>query len=152
MYVLKAGIKEDPRKRWNLKDRIFFGNGACHILAGAFLEIAPLKGFHAEWIRPHEGFSGNHFYVTDGIVAFDFHGYSLRSRLLHYYRRRRSGRQPHWDADIVHVDFDLLDTASLNRVNHLGPDQYLEDPRPRAERYLARIDHPAAFRQAQKLA
>jgi hypothetical protein len=152
MYTLSPEIKRDPLKRWNLNDRIFFGNGACHILAGTYLEVAPLPGFHAEWIRPHPGYSGNHIYVTDGTVAFDFHGYSLRSRLLDYHRRRRSIRQSGWDAAIVHVDFDLLDTESLNIINHLGPDQYLEDPRPRARRYLARMDQPAAFKRAKAIA
>lgn len=152
MYALNPEIKRDPQKRWKLKDRIFFGNGACHILAGAYLEVAPLTGFHAEWIRPHPGFSGNHIYVTDGDLTFDFHGYASRRRLLDYYRRRRSIRQTGWGADIVRVDFDLLDTESLNAINHLGPDQYLEDPRPRARRYLARIDHPAAFKRAKTIA
>ena len=40
MYVLKRGVKKDPQRRWNLPDRIFFGYGACHILAGAFLAAA----------------------------------------------------------------------------------------------------------------
>src|SRR5204863_8719252 len=35
MYVLKHGIKKNPEKRWALPDRIFFGHGACAILAGA---------------------------------------------------------------------------------------------------------------------
>ncbi len=38
MYVLKRGIKKDPERRWALPDRIFFGYGACHILAGTSQE------------------------------------------------------------------------------------------------------------------
>jgi len=42
----------------------------------------------------------------------------------------------------------LLDTADLNRNKMLGPDQYLHDPVPRAERFIARVDHPAASAKA----
>ena len=59
MYVLKHGIKKNPEKRWALPDRIFFGHGACAILAGVFLEHPPLEGFYGERILPGEGFSGN---------------------------------------------------------------------------------------------
>jgi hypothetical protein len=45
MYILKPGIKRDPERRWALPDRIFFGHGACHILAGVYLENPPLRGF-----------------------------------------------------------------------------------------------------------
>ena len=76
MYVLKHGIKKNPEKRWALPDRIFFGHGACAILAGTFLEHPPLEGFYGERIIPGEGFSGNHIYVTNGVIAFDYHGYS----------------------------------------------------------------------------
>jgi hypothetical protein len=76
MYVLKPGIKADPHRRWSLPDRVFFGHGACHILAGVFLDRPPLPYFYAERVIPAEGFAGNHVYVTNGIIAFDYHGYS----------------------------------------------------------------------------
>lgn len=56
MYVLKHGIKRNPEKRWALPDRIFFGHGACAILAGTFLKHSPLEGFYAERIIPGEVF------------------------------------------------------------------------------------------------
>ena len=47
MYVLKPGLKT---KTWlgigALPDRIFFGHGACHILAGVFLETLRAVGIH----------------------------------------------------------------------------------------------------------
>jgi len=82
MYKMKPGIKGDPERRWALPDKVFFGNGACHILAGVFLNKPPLPGFYAERIIPGEGFAGNHIYVTDGRIAFDYHGYSSRLKLL----------------------------------------------------------------------
>ncbi len=148
MYVLKPGIKKDPQRRWNLPDRIFFGYGTCHILAGAFLERPPLAGFHAERIVPGEGFWGNHVYVTDGVVAFDYHGYCGRGRLLEHHRRGWSGLHEGWNCTIEHVDFHLLDTDELNQRKMLGPDQYLHNPVPRARRFIACRDHAEAAARA----
>ena len=145
MYVLKPGIKKDPVRRWALPDRIFFGYGACAILAGVYLRDPPLAGaWHAERILPHAGHAGNHIYVTDGHRAFDFHGYSCRDRLLAHHRRQWSAHSTGWDADIGVVDFDLLDTAALNARRMLGPEQYLHDPIPRAVRFIAGRKHAAA--------
>ena len=148
MYVLKHGIKKDPVRRWALPDRIFFGHGACPILAGAYLKRPPLAGFHAEKIVPAEDFAGNHIYVTNGVLAFDYHGYSLPRPAA----RRITGRAGRagyagWDCTIETVDFDLLDTADLNQRKMLGPDQYLHDPVARADRFIERIDHAEASRQ-----
>jgi hypothetical protein len=148
MYVLKRGIKKNPEKRWALPDRIFFGYGACHILAGAFLEGAPLQGFYGERIVPNEGFWGNHIYVTDGVIAFDYHGYSGRERLLGHHRKGWSKQSAGWDCTIEKVDFDLLDTAELNQRKMFGPGQYLYDPISRAHRFIKRIDHAEAAKRA----
>jgi hypothetical protein len=104
MYVLKPDVKGEPPKLWGLTDRIFFGNGACHILAGVFLRARPLPGFHGEWLKPGNGARGNHIYVTDGQLAFDSHGYSLRPRRIEHYRRNwnavsRGGRRM-WNGSI----------------------------------------------------
>ncbi len=148
MYVLKPGIKRNPVRRWALPDRIFFGYGACHILAGVYLEQPPLPGFRAERILPAEGFTGNHIYVTDGLVTFDHHGYALRAALLDHHRRGWTRRQPGWDCRIEPVDFDLLATAQLNARKMLGPDQYLHDPVPRSRRFIGRVEHREAAAQA----
>ncbi|WP_246677693.1 hypothetical protein [Mesorhizobium sp. B2-4-18] len=132
MYVLKHGIKRNPERRWALPDRIFFGHGACAILAGTFLKHPPLEGFYGERIIPDEGFSGNHIYVTNGLIAFDYHGYCARERLLEHHERSWASRNAGWHCMIAKVDFDLLDKTELNRRKMLGPDQYLQDPIPRA--------------------
>ncbi|MCX7303349.1 MAG: hypothetical protein NTV73_03270 [Hyphomicrobiales bacterium] len=149
MYVLKPGIKKDPVRRWALPDRIFFGHGACHILAGTYLQQPPLDGFRAERIVPAEGFAGNHVYVTDGVVAFDYHGYSLLERLLAHHRKGRSARNAGWNCEILAVDFGLLHTSELNSRKMLGPDQYLGDPVERARRFIDRIDHQRACHGAR---
>lgn len=152
MYVLKHGIKKNPEKFWALPDRIFFGYGACPILAGVFLSYPPLDGFYGERIIPSGNDSGNHIYVTNGVIAFDYHGYSSRERLLEHHKRGRASHSADWHCTLEKVDFDLLDTAELNRRKMRGPDQYLQDPIPRARRFLQRIDHAAAATRALKIA
>lgn len=150
MYTLKAGIKSDPRRRWALPDRIFFGHGACHILAGAFLQKPPIAGFYAERIIPGEEFAGNHIYVTDGVIAFDYHGYSSRLRLLQHHALgwvRRS--QPGWNYSLETVDFDLLSTVDLNKRKMLGPDQYWGEALLRAHAFLSQKDHATAAQKAR---
>lgn len=149
MYHLKPGVKRDPIRRWALPDRIFFGHGACAILAGVFLRKPPWPGFHAERIVPVEGFSGNHIFVTNGTIAFDYHGYSLRNRLLLHFTKawaRHSGEG--WACHLERVDFDLLETQDLNNNKMLGPDQYLRDPIERAFRFIGKIDHERAYARA----
>lgn len=150
MYRLKPGIKQDPHRRWALPDRIFFGHGACHILAGTYLRAMPLPGYHAERIIPKNGLPGNHIYVTDGTLAFDYHGYSLRDRLLDHHIRNWSAERPGWDHDLVRVQFDLLSTPALNARKMLGPDQYLYNAIGRAQNFIDRIDHVAAAARAKR--
>jgi hypothetical protein len=148
MYVLKPGIKADPHRRWSLPDRIFFGHGACHILAGVFLDRPPLSGFCAERVIPAEGFFGNYVYVTNGVVVFDYHGYSSRDRLLEHHKRVWSSQYDGWLCAIERVDFKLLSTADLNMRQMRGPDQYLHDPIPRARRFIEQRNHPHAAAKA----
>ncbi len=149
MYTLKPGIKKDPERRWALPDRIFFGNGACHILAGTFLDAPPLPGFYAERIIPGDGFAGNHIYVTDGTVAFDYRGYASRQRMLTYHTGGWADRLGDgWNCSLERVRFDLLDTAALNSRKMLGPDQYKGDPVSRARAFIDRIDHMRGIARA----
>ncbi len=65
MFFPRIDVKNDPFRRWHRPDRHFFANGACQVLAFAFLERYPDMGFHARWIKPADGFTGNHIYVAD---------------------------------------------------------------------------------------
>ncbi|PSL17169.1 hypothetical protein [Shimia abyssi] len=151
MYWLAGHIKRNPQLRWHLPDRIFFGRGACHILAGTYLKTAPLPGFHAEMIQPAAGFSGSHIFVTDGHIAFDFHGYSIRDRLLVQHWRGWRARYPDWHGTVTSVTFDLLDTRALNTRKFLGPAQYYGNVKTRAGAYLTKIDHIANYTRAAQL-
>lgn len=148
MYWPKPGLKRHPEKRWKRPDRIFFGFGACHILAGCWLEAEPLSGFWPERILPPDGTPGSHIYVTDGRLVFDCRGYSLRRNFLRHYWHGWQAQYPGWQADIRLVDFPLLSTVALNRHRMFGPDQYFGDAAARARRYLGRINHPKAAQKA----
>ena len=77
MYQLRTkGGKRDPIRQWALPDRVLFACGACHILAYAFLTEYPDCGFKPIWIRPRQGYTGNHIVVVHRGLAFDYHGYS----------------------------------------------------------------------------
>jgi len=148
MYVLKPGIKHNPSQYWALPDRIFYGHGACHILAGVYLERYPPADFRALWIKPWEPFSGNHVFVTDGQIAFDFHGYSLLDRLLNHHKKVWTSQFTGWGAEIERVDFQLLDTGDLNSRNMRGPNQYFGNVIDRTHRYLDKVDHKRTKKQA----
>ena len=148
MYVLKPEIKHDPARRWALPDRIFYGYGACHILAGVFLERYPDSGYWAVWLKPWEAFHGNHVFVTNGEIAFDHHGYSALDRLVAHHEQGWTCRFTDWRADILDVDFSLLETAELNKRQMRGPGQYFGDVISRTHQYLNRIDHD---RQKEKV-
>ncbi|WP_245511355.1 MULTISPECIES: hypothetical protein [unclassified Mesorhizobium] len=79
--------------------------------------------------------------MTNGVIAFDYHGYSRRERLLVHHKRGWAAHSAGWHCALERVDFDLLDTAELNRRKMRGPDQYLHDPIPRARHFLRRVDH-----------
>ncbi|HEY8942605.1 MAG TPA: hypothetical protein VIM73_00030, partial [Polyangiaceae bacterium] len=119
-----------------------------HILAGVFLDQPPLPGFYAERVIPADGLLGFHVYLTNGVIAFDYHGYSIRDRLLEHYRRVWTSQYAGWLSAIERVDFDLLSTAELNKRQMRGPDQYLHDPIPRARRFIERRDHAGAAAKA----
>jgi len=148
VYTLKPGIKKDPERRWALPDRLFFGYGACHILAGVYLDRPPLAGFYAERVIPAGNHPGNHIYVTDGVLVFDYHGYSLRDKLIAHHSRVWSRQHEGWCFDIVRVDFGLLSTADLNMRRMLGSDQYLHDAVPRARNFIEQRNHVSAAARA----
>jgi hypothetical protein len=143
MYLLRPGIKEDPVRRWNLADRVFFACGACHILAHAFLERFPSIGFGPIWVRPRSRFTGNHVFVTNGALAFDYHGYVPYVRLVRHYTKRARRLFPGWEADLVPVTISLVNREDAKTIGMdiREPRQFLHDAMPRAHRYLEKFDH-----------
>ncbi len=141
MYLLNPEIKQNPEKRWALADRAFFGHGACHILAGVYLRVMLPPNFYAVWIKPCSNFSGNHIFATNGIITFDYHGYSTFEKLTSHHRKGWCQQFKNWNCTFEKVEFDLLDNEALNSRKMKGPDQYLHNPIRRAERFIGKIDH-----------
>jgi len=144
MYRVPRRIKQDPERRWALPDRVFFACGACHILAYAFLQRFPKQGFRALWIKPGEGFTGNHIVVAneDGC-AFDYHGFSRFDRLMAHMQRKAERWWPGWNCTLIELPPDVLISNPKSRTYDglwlREPLQFLHDAMPRAERYLDRF-------------
>jgi hypothetical protein len=139
MFFPKINVKEDPVRRWHRPDRHFFADGACHVLAFAFLERYPALGFHARWIKP-AAFTGNHIYVTNGTNAFDYHGLTTEARVLSFGFARARRFFPGWDATLVDLPTDVLVSEQRSRqIEGLWlrePTQFLHDALPRARNFL----------------
>jgi hypothetical protein len=143
MYFPKINVKNDPVRRWHRPDRQFFANGACHVLAYAFLQRYSDLGFRARWIKPAAGFTGNHIFVTNERIVFDYHGLTAEGRLLSLVFRRARRFHPHWDATIVDLPTDVLISEPRSRqIEGLWlrePQQFLHDALPRAFAFLDRF-------------
>lgn len=144
MFQPASGTKQDPERRWALRDRAFFAHGGCHILAGVYLTHLPRPGFHAERIIPDGPFPGNHVYVINGHITFDDRGYVERDRLLAWFTAQWRAQVSGWSGKVHAVDLDLLDSAALTARKMRGPDQYLYNPIPRARAVLAQKRHATA--------
>jgi hypothetical protein len=115
VYVVADGIKQNPVRRWSLPERVFFACGACHILAYAFLKAYPQSGFAPLWIKPAEGFTGNHIVVVRDDVAFDYHGFSRWSRLLGHIEAKARRWWPGWSAQFTGEHARNLETIAALR-------------------------------------
>jgi hypothetical protein len=143
MFLPKTNVKDDPARRWHRPDRHFFANGACQVLAYAFLERHSELGFRARWIKPAAGYVGNHIFVTDGDLAFDYHGLTTEQRLQSLSFRRAQRFFPGWTATLVDLPTDVLVSEAKSReIDGLWlrePTQFLHDALPRARAFLNRF-------------
>jgi len=103
------------------------------------------------WIKPRAGFHGNHIFVTNGQIAFDYHGYSVLERLLAHHNKIWTSEYENWDAELIKINFSLLDIAELNARNMKGPGQYFGDAIARTHQYLDNIDHHQQKGKAKSL-
>lgn len=137
--------KQNLEDRWNLTDRVFFACGACHILAHAHLDSFPQKQGKAIWLKPYNGFTGNHIVVDLGDEIFDYHGYSKKDNFLKHTFKKARHYWPDWNADIIELPKDVLISESKSRKYEglwlREPKQFLHDAMPRAHAFLERFDH-----------
>ncbi len=146
MYVIDPIKKTDPLLNWSLPDRVFFACGACQVLAYAVLRSYPNAGFHPYWIRPARGFRGNHIVVSNGSLAFDYHGWSKLDRLLSHVETKAERWWPGWRFDLVEIEPDVL--VSEVKSAAIGcrmrePGQFLHDALPRAYAFLEKRPLPS---------
>ena len=137
MYQPKVNVKKDPYKRWHQPDRRFFACGACQILAHAFLEIYPFSNYHAVWVKPAEGFYGNHVFVTNGEHTFDYHGYAKLEKLKHHCIKRNEMIYPGWSGEFVDLDINL-NSREPHEIGMftLMSTEFLYDALPRAKKFV----------------
>jgi hypothetical protein len=143
MFFPKTNVKRDPVRHWHRPDRHFFANGACQVLAYAFLETYQDFEFGARWIKPAPAFPGNHIYVTDGVVAFDYHGLTTEERLLSLAFRRARRFFPDWNATLLDLPAEILVSETKSREYDglwlREPNQFLHDAMPRARAFVHRF-------------
>jgi hypothetical protein len=147
--------KSDQVRRWDLPDRVFFACGACHILAHAFLERYGEEGRQVLWLKPAEGFTGNHIVIGGGAWIFDYHGYTDRARFLAHTFAKAARWWPGWQASLIILPRDVLVSEARSRT-HDGlwlrePGQFLHDALPRAHAYLDRFAPPPTERALSRL-
>jgi hypothetical protein len=140
MYVIDPKTKADPARQWALPDRVFFACGACQVLAHVALRRLADERFRPVWIRPAPGFRGNHIVATDGVAAFDYHGWSTMDRLMEHMRRKATRWWPGWTCEVL--DFPIEALVSEQKSKAIGlhlrePRQFLHDAEPRAEAFFA---------------
>lgn len=129
---------------WRRDDQSFFAAGACHILADVFIQLHQHENFKMVYIKPHQSFTGNHVYASDGKWAFDHNGWTKEAELLAVTEKAYCDRYPGWgyERQIIEPAIDSLEKF-CRANNHRLPWQYLHLPWERAYNYIAQFpDRP----------
>jgi len=149
MYKPKVDVKKDQYRRWHQPDRRFFACGACQILAHAFLETYPRSKYYAVWVKPAEGFRGNHVFVTDNTYTFDYHGYSTLQKFKLHTEKRNNMYYPGWGCEFVELNLNLNSPEPRSiGMFALSSTEFLHDALPRAKEFVLRHK----FRHVQECA
>jgi hypothetical protein len=130
--------KADPFLSWARDDQAFFAAGACHILAFLFAQLHPNQGYEIIHIKPKEGFSGHHVYVSNGTWAFDHNGWTKENDLLRITKEAYQKATPEWSFDRVVVKEDLEEFC--RNTNHRSPAYFAYLPWERAYKYIKKFD------------
>lgn len=129
--------RRDQVLSWQRSDSAFFAAGACHILAFEFLRRPDTQRFEAVGLqRPGASFF-DHVYVSDGLWAFDYYGWTPESELITEILKFETASDPCLSLERIVIDGDF--EALCTKYRHRRPSDFAADPRPRARQYLASI-------------
>lgn len=137
--------RKDPFLSWQREDQSFFAAGACHILAEMFIQLHPGENFKMIFIKPHEGFVGNHVYASDGFWAFDHNGWTKESDLLQATVDAYTKKYPGWKYERIEIEPTITSLEDFCKANfHRLPWQFAFLPWERAYNYIKRFSdsHP----------
>jgi len=126
--------KRDPFVFWEREDQPFFAAGACHILAEMFRQLHYGENYQMIFIKPANGFSGTHVYMSNGTWAFDHNGWTREAELLATTEKAYKKRYPSWAYERIVITDDLETFCRQN--NHRQPWQYAYLPWERARNYI----------------
>lgn len=129
--------KADLAWSWQRGDRAFFAAGACHVLAHEFLLTPAGRGFRPIMVQPAPGFRGGHVFASDGILVFDYHGFSRHAVYVAHYLRKIQRFFPGWRGSIVDITDSFWTDAWFDQTNHRRPHQFHRDPTDRARHFIA---------------
>ena len=130
--------RSDQRVAWQRADQAFFAAGACHVLAWVCRDAFPERAVELASVR----FAGEqqvfHTFATWDGWAFDHSGWNPEPELLAV----NQAFEGH-PLERVRISVDLAQFCEQH--NHRMPNQYWQDPRPRARDYVARHLPPWKF-------
>lgn len=133
--------KADLEASWARPDEEFFASGACHILAGAFLEEQSRPDFYAVMIKPTAGARGAHVVTANRRAIFDCRGWSPLDQYLRHYSDAMSRVVPGWSCELFRID-DPIGWDFCIAYRHRHPTQFGCDPMPRAKAFLSKFSLP----------
>ncbi|GAA4572767.1 hypothetical protein GCM10023176_36390 [Micromonospora coerulea] len=129
--------RSDQRVAWERTDQAFFASGACHILAWVCRDSYPDRPIEIAGVRLAGDWQVFHAYAVWDGWAFDHSGWNPEPELLTAntaFEGRPLGR-----VKIVDSLAEFCETYHSRM-----PNQYLEDPLPRARDYVSRYTPPWA--------
>jgi hypothetical protein len=135
-YRRTPAEKADPFLSWARHDTAFFAAGACHILAYLFIQLHPDENFEIIYLKPING-PGNHLYVSNGVWAFDYNGWTLENELIGETRKAYTEAYQGWDFERIVMKTDL--ETFCKEHNHRAPSHFPYLPWERAYHHIKKF-------------
>ncbi len=127
----------DIFKSWARSDQAFFAAGACHILADLFVQLHQHEDYRMVYIKPADGFPGNHVYASNGMWAFDHNGWTKEKDLLAATEQAYTERYPGWSYQKITIGPGITALENFCKANnHRLPWQFAHLPWERAHKYI----------------